>query len=227
MLNLNQTTKEKWKQAQDWELDVWMGAPRVSEDWNHWWLQKFQSYTMLKDNFFPTSLLEVGCGPYGKNTTYLTSVLSTIKIVDFLDPLLHDYLKNDFLIKTQINHFNSNVFSTSLEELETTKTYDCILCINVLDHVFDASVCMNKMFNLLNSNGLLILGQDLTNQEDLERAPYILEDVGHPIKLDHLFFKQHLKNYKHVYQNILTREQGRNPDCHYGTLLYIGQKRPE
>ena len=225
MQHFKQTTKQNWEQAQKWELDVWMNAPRISEDWNSWWFQQFNSYTALRENFFPTSLLEVGCGPYGKNTTLLTSVLSSIKIIDFLDPLLDQYLKNNFLIKNQVETFKSNVFSSPLEELKTENTYDCVLCINVLDHVFNASVCMNKMHDLLNPNGLLILGQDLTNQEDVERSPYILEDVGHPIKLDHLFFKEHLQNYKHIHQNILSRQQGRNPECHYGTLLYIGQKK--
>lgn len=222
-MKVTKVTEDRWQKAQEWELATWLGSPKDSEDWNGWWYDHFKGYEYL-NSFNINSILEVGCGPYGKNVKYLLSRLQKVKNVDFLDPLINEYINNNYSITNLINKYNSKMYDNSLEELKVSKKYDCILCINVLDHVKDADACMEKIEELLNEGGVLILGQDLTNEEDVKKSPYIMEDIGHPIKLDHVFFKDKLKNYKHIFQNILKREHGRNPEAHYGTLIYVGQK---
>jgi hypothetical protein len=41
--------------------------------------------------------------------------------------------------------------------------------------------------------------------------------------MDAAFLDTHLGDMIPLFQRILPREQGRNPRCHYGTCLFIGQ----
>lgn len=222
--DLNKCSEDRWKQAQEWELAVWLGSSKNSEDWNSWWLNKFNNYECLSGrNFY--SLFEVGCGPYAKNTEHFLKIFPNVKEVALLDPLLDDYISNGFEVKKIANETNAKTFSSSIEKYNDDKKYDIILCINVLDHVQDADLCMEKMLSALNEKGVLVLGQDLTNEEDFKLYPSTITDIGHPIKLDHFYFKEKLcKKMNHLYHNILPRNEGRNPSAHYGTLIYVGEK---
>lgn len=80
------------------------------------------------------------------------------------------------------------------------------------------------MEQVIAHGGYLILGQDLTNAEDMQNCPDVLTDTKHPILLDMDALKPHLDAYRLVHSKLLPREQGRNPKAHYGTLIYIGRK---
>ena len=66
----------------------------------------------------------------------------------------------------------------------------------------------------------------VSNQEDFDNCPESYSDIGHPIKIDHLLIEQTLKShYQKLSEKILTRNEGRNPQAHYGTYLGILQKK--
>lgn len=217
-------SQERWKEAQEWELNAWLGSEKNLEDWNSWWFNHFQNFNYLQAKSFK-SLLEVGCGPYCRNTEYFMKLFPSITTVSVLDPLLDDYTKHEYYVTTVVKRYGARMFSCALEDYSDDNKYDAILCINVLDHVKDANACMDKMFGALNKDGVLILGQDLTCDEDFKSDPGLLTDPGHPIRLDHLYFRDKLKPYNHIFHNILPRELGRNPKAHYGTLFYVGSKK--
>lgn len=217
-------SEERWKEAQKWELNAWLGSEKNLEDWNSWWFNHFQNFKYLEDRVFK-SFLEVGCGPYCRNTEYFIKLFPNISTVSILDPLLNEYIKHGYYVNTVIKKYNTNNFSCSLESYSDDKKYDVVLCINVLDHVKDSNLCMDKMYNSLNKGGVLILGQDLTCEEDFNLEPGLLTDPGHPIRLDHFYFRDKLKDYNHIFHKILERELGRNPKAHYGTLFYVGSKK--
>jgi hypothetical protein len=81
------------------------------------------------------------------------------------------------------------------------------------------------MHRVLRIDGILIIGQDMSNAEDLKLCPESWTDIGHPIKLDMEFLDSQTQGFSPLYRKILPRQQGRNPKCHYGTYLYIGQKK--
>jgi hypothetical protein len=58
----------------------------------------------------------------------------------------------------------------------------------------------------------------------MEHCPESYKDVGHPIKLDHYTIEDSFKGYPHLYFRLLSREEGRNPQAHYGTLVCIYKK---
>lgn len=113
-----------------------------------------------------------------------------------------------------------------------TNSFDLVIVINVLDHVRDAIACLAEMCRITAPGGYLVFGQELSNEEDLEKlaialAPHgMTEDIGHPIRLHHTHLDDALKNtFEPLLYKILPREAGRGPENHYGTYIYIGKKR--
>lgn len=104
------------------------------------------------------------------------------------------------------------------------KSIDLCVCINVLDHVQDAQQCIMQMRRVLKDEGILVIGQDLSNEDDVQLCPESWTDMGHPIKMDADFLDSCLNGLIPVYRKILPREDGRDPRCHYGTYLLIGQQ---
>lgn len=224
MKNLIKCTKEKWQKAQNNELLSWVNSGRTDgDDWNVWWKTKFNNYEFLKDKNI-NSILEVGCGPYANNTKLILQLLQkNDHRLGLLDPLLDEYIQNKLSVINLINE-DTKTYNTALEEFCPDESYDLIICINVFDHVYDTERCLNNMYNSLNKEGIVIIGQDLTNETDLENVE-VANDETHPIKLNHEFFRNELKRYStHIFNKILSRNEGRNPSAHYGTLLYVGQK---
>jgi SAM-dependent methyltransferase len=235
----------RWEQAQDFELNFARITIESDDDWNKWWFEKFDNYAILKKKHFP-DILEVGCGPH-TNIRYILPEVTFEKIW-LEDPLIQFYItynlnkSNSFLDclkrkikKGKVNYLvqlfsniniKTDLSSSKLEDLPyKDKQMDLVICVNVLDHVSDYERCMSEIFRVLKKGGILILGQDLSNQEDRIQCPESYTDIGHPIKLDHLLIEGSLEGkYSKLFEKILTREKGRNPNAHYGTYLGILQK---
>ena len=96
--------------------------------------------------------------------------------------------------------------------------------INVLDHVRDADMCMKNLIRNVKVGGILILGQDLTNNEDLKVLKNDPGAAGHPIKLDHKWFEPYLEGFEPIINKVLKRMQVRDPSQHYGALIFAGRK---
>lgn len=236
---------DRWKQAQEFELKFAQQAIGSDDDWNRWWYDKFERYDVLKNRHF-NNVLEVGCGPH-TNVRYILPEITFDKIW-LEDPLIQYYITynlnrpNSFinavskkLKRESINYLlklisdlniKVDLSSSKLEDLPyKDRQMDLVICINVLDHVNDYEQCMQEISRVLNNTGLLVLGQDLSNQEDLTHCPESYADVGHPIKIDHPLLEQKFAGkYHKKFEKILPRAEGRNPKAHYGTYLGILQK---
>jgi SAM-dependent methyltransferase len=225
-MNILQCDEEKWKLAQKFEVHVWSQFSKNGDDWNFWWERNFENYSFLKDKQENIhDIIEVGCGPYSNNLKIILNNIkfSNIKSLTVEDPLLNTYVEMGCSV-SELKKSNAVFIPTSIENMNTDKKYDMIICINVLDHVMNAEVCINKLKDILNENGILILGQDLTNDNDL-KIDRVRNDVGHPIKLEHDYILGNFSDFEKVYFKILNRESGRNPIAHYGTLLLAAKKR--
>lgn len=238
---------DKWESAQEFEKRFASEALLTKDDWNHWWAEKFNSYSYFKGKSFE-KILEVGCGPH-TNVRLLLPILN-VKHVYLEDPLLAVYINEKVLLSSffgklkfiynsffseKWRNFTADVIkddklkvdysSHLLEDLPyKNEMMDVVICINVLDHVNDASICISEMKRVLKKGGYLIIGQDLSNEEDMKNCPESYEDFGHPIKVNHIFLDQEFKEYKVVLRNIISREDGRNPKAHYGTYISILSK---
>ena len=223
MKNYSSCDKNRWVAAQKWELEYWSNHNSDGDDWNYWWKEKFNNYSFLNTEY--ASLLEVGCGPFARNTQIIKSIYPDIKKISLSDPLLVDYINSNKEVGIFAKNNNCKIYPFPLEELDTDELYDIVVCINVFDHVYDVNTCFDIIYKALNKNGILILGQDLTNEEDFKLCPETITDVGHPIKLSDDYLSNYLSLYNNIYYKMLPRNEGRNPAAHYGTLLFAGSKK--
>lgn len=189
-------------------------------DWNFWWLDQFESYQVLP-KFLETSL-EIGCGPY--SNTRIISKLIKIKNIYCSDPLMDVYKTfkltwvSEQARRGKIKTITGMGESVALPD----KSVDLVICVNVLDHVQDASLCLSEVFRVLKPGGFFVFGQDLSDEKDLANLPI---SQGHPIRLSEQFLDSILENkYTPLLKKILSREQGRNPEGHCGTYILIGKK---
>ena len=242
----DQVTRGRWEAAQKWERHQWVRTQKLrgkycknliwrllrtarlvpkyrGDDWNDWWKKQFQNYDFLP----PTAenALEVGCGPY----TNIRMMLDRCRFEHLYlsDPLIRTYVNFKLTFVAEMYKRAACVLDDHpLEELPFASDYfDLAVMINVLDHVQDARRCMENLIRVIKPGGTLVLGQDLTNEQDLEALSGDEGEVGHPIKLDHHWFAPFLdRRFKAILSKVLPREEGREPAHHYGTLVFVGRK---
>jgi len=211
--------KENWlSESQKMELEIWKNSSQ-HEDRNSWWKTNFNNYEDIK-NIPVQSLLEVGCGPFAQNTRHIMEVLNQKPSNVFLnDPLLTDYIKLNKPVCQVIKELNAAIYPYPLEECHMVPV-DMIICINVLDHVFSMPRCLDIIYNGLNPNGILIFGNDLTNEDNFNRTPK--EDpygMLHPIRFDHTDIQSFLVKFEKIYEKTVPVN-----GYHCGTLCFIGAK---
>jgi SAM-dependent methyltransferase len=241
----DQVSQERWLEAQSWEEKhwvhtqnqrarfgknwIWKGLAALGlkskhrgDDWNGWWENQFNHYTFLPDTI--ENALEVGCGPY--TNIRLVQKKSRINHLFLSDPLIRTYVTFKLTyVRDMYERAACILDDHSLEELPFASDYfDLTLMINVLDHVRDAKACMEQLIRTTKPGGFMILGQDLSNEEDLQALSSDVGLVGHPIKLDHTWFAPYLKHFEPVHHKLLSRQEGREPKNHYGTLIFAGRK---
>ena len=221
---LNKIDPILWKTiSQPKESAIWKNAPQDHDDWNTWWKKQFDNYSFLS-NRVVTNYIEIGCGPYAKNTVNILNTLSKQPETIYLnDPLIMEYLKENKSIAKLVNK-NTSIVPTPLEEINLECQMDCVVCINVLDHVYDLDLCLEKLYSITATNGIIILGQDLTDNVDHMKNKQEDFDYTHPIRFDLAYLEEFLSKFQTIYRKVLDRADGRNPNSHYATLLYCGEK---
>jgi SAM-dependent methyltransferase len=239
--------RQRWEVAQRWERDHWVRTQRLrarylknyiwrvlracrlvpkyrGDDWNHWWKEQFEGYQFLPSTV--SNALEVGCGPYTNVRLMLDRC--HLEHLYLSDPLIRTYVKFKLTFVAEMYRRAECVLDDHpLEELPFANDYfDLVVMINVLDHVQDAAKCMENLVRVTRPGGLLLIGQDLTDEQDLVALRDDAGAAGHPIKLDHLWFASYLENgFQPILNKILSRSQGRAPQHHYGNLIFAGRKR--
>jgi SAM-dependent methyltransferase len=245
--NRDQTTPQAWKAAQQWEESHWINAQRTrakygknwiwrvlhrfglvekyrGDDYNQWWKRQFQDYRFLPPDV--ENAVEVGCGPY----TNVRLMLETCRIRHLVlsDPLIRTYVKFKLTFVSDMYRRAACILDDHpLEDLPFRANYfDLVTKINVLDHVRDARLCMETVVAVTKPGGILVIGQDLTNEDDLKALGSDAGEVGHPIKLHAEWFEPWLKEaFEPIIYEVLPREKGRSPAYHYATLIFAGRKR--
>ena len=238
-------SEARWKQAQEWEAAFWrsqnpapskklsarakrlvkraLGMKKASpgDDWNNWWAEKFDGYAELPKKF--ESVIELGCGPY-TNLRVLLPGREARRVV-CSDPLVREYLK--FKERWLGQAWRRHAVEVDDHPIETcvfkSETFDLVVMINVLDHVRDAMECLRQASRIARRGGWLVVGQDLSNAEDVAHTG---EDIGHPIRIGaETLDAELLPKFEARMHRVLPRDEGRNPEAHCGTYLFIGTKQ--
>jgi SAM-dependent methyltransferase len=243
---LDKVDRDRWLEAQQWERQHWVhtqtlraryfknyiwrllrlagAVPKYrGDDWNLWWKKQFDDYQFLPKVIH--NALELGCGPY----TNVRLMLNRCRFEHLYlsDPLIRTYVKFKLTFVADMYKRAECVLDDHpAEELPFASNYfDLVVMINVLDHVQNAAQCMDNLLRVIKPGGMLILGQDLTNEEDLIALRDDVGAAGHPIKLDHHWFAPFLEGqFSPVIHKVLTRNEGRAPEHHYGDLIFAGTK---
>jgi SAM-dependent methyltransferase len=246
-----EVSEKRWSDAQHFESDVWIRSNQQNsgwkvlerfvratrhptrlvkylayrdfhcgDDWNYWWLEQFENYRVL-----PKSVEKVGCGPY--TNIRLISQRCRIQEIHCCDPLIDLY--TTFRLTWLAEQVSKNRVKVSKQKAEflTFKDgcFDMAVCINVLDHVQNANECLRQLLRVVKSGGFIIFGQDLSSEDDC-KIEMVNKDVGHPIKIHHTSLNAVFDSACQTrLKKILPREKGRNPIAHYGTYIFIGQKK--
>jgi len=193
------------------------------DDWNYWWMEQFENYRRLPKSV--ERALEIGCGPY--TNIRLISKKCKIKEIYCCDPLIDIYTSFKLTwLSTEASRKKVRISNGKCENLKFDDNYfNLIVCINVLDHVQNSEKCLKEMLRVTKQGGFVVLGQDLSNEEDLSNR-IVREDAGHPIKIHHTTIDALFDNTcESLLKKILPRDKGRNPFAHYGTFIFIGQKK--
>jgi len=241
----DQVSDKRWQEAQRWEEGHWIMTQRLrarygknyiwrmlslfglapkyrGDDWNEWWKKAFNDYAFLPEDV--ANALEVGCGPYSNMRLIMERCHP--KHLCLSDPLIRTYVR--FKLTFVADLYRKALCTLDdhpLEELPFASDYfDLVVMINVLDHVRDAHQCMENLIRVTRPGGIVIVGQDLTNEEDLEVLANDRGAIGHPIKLNEEWFVPYLARVEPVLHKVLKRHAGRAPDCHYATLIFAGRK---
>lgn len=240
----SETTQEIWQEAQKWEEAHWINTQRVrakfaknwiwralslvgmvpkhrGDDWNTWWMQQFDNYSFVPG--FLDNVIEVGCGPYTNVRLMLDK--RVIHHLVLSDPLIRTYVKFKLtFVRERYARADCTLDDHPLEELPfKDANFDLAVMINVLDHVRDAKACMENLYRVVKPGGIVIFGQDLSRDEDSDA---LLSDrglVGHPIKLHEDWFKPWISQCEPIIHKVLKREEGRDDEKHYATLIFAGR----
>jgi SAM-dependent methyltransferase len=243
---IDQVPHERWQAAQTWEQAHWVNAQRMrarygknlvwrllssvgmvskyrGDDWNAWWKSQFDDYRFLPQQV--ENALEAGCGPY--TNIRLIREQCQVRHLVLSDPLIRTYVRFKLTFVSEMYRQAACVLDDHpLEALPFKADYfDLAVMINVLDHVQDARKCMENLVGVVKPGGFLIVGQDLTDETDLEVLKKDEGAVGHPIKLTRDWFEPYLQAFEPIIGKTLSREQGIAPTHHCGTLVFAGRKR--
>lgn len=246
MAGVTKVNEERWRSAQQWELRHWVNTQKQralwgknyiwrllsllrvvpqyrGDDWNVWWARQFDNY-----NFLPPRVeraIELGCGPY----TNMRLIVERCKAAEIVlsDPLIESYLQFELT-------FLSDMIKKGLCVADGHPAEDCpfpdqyfdlVVMINVLDHVRDAEASVRQAMRITSQGGILLLGQDLSNESDIRAMHGTEGEEGHPIKIDHHFLESMLApEFVPIVKKILPREMGRAPEVHYGTYVFAGRR---
>ena len=244
-LRPKKVSEKRWKAAQVWEAGFWAihesRSPKKSlkhritrllrlrpenpgDANNNWWKNCFDDYSFLPRAI--QAAIEVGCGPY----TNIRLIMEGRKINKIVcsDPLGKTYLTfRKRWLSTAVRKGIVDLRSPAESLPFPDNSFDLVILINVLDHVQDAEACVKSVKRITKHGGFLIVGQDLTDDEDRIRMEGDeMNLTGHPIFLTHTELDEMLptEEFERVFMKILTREEGLCPQTHYGTYLLAGRK---
>ena len=243
---IEKVSRPRWLEAQQWERNHWVCTQKLraryfknvawrlltfaglvpkyrGDDWNTWWRSQFDDYRFLPAEV--ENAIEVGCGPY----TNVRMMLDRCRLRHLVlsDPLIRTYVHFKLTFVAEMYRKAMCVLDDHpLEDLPFAQNYfDLAVMINVLDHVEDARRCMDNLVNIVRPGGIFVIGQDLTDEEDLKALQRDPGAAGHPIKLNHEWFEPFLQGFDPLLKKVLTREQSREPHQHYGALVFAGRKK--
>lgn len=102
-------------------------------------------------SFSKLNILDVGCGG-GLISAPLNKLGFNVTAIDALEGNINT--ANDYAKK---NNLTINFLQSTIEELPTTKLYDVIICLEVIEHIDNVPAFMLNISKLLKPDGMVII----------------------------------------------------------------------
>ena len=207
-----QVSKERWEEAQRYELSEWVErASHFTDDRNFFHKDRFDNYMSLKGHPNVTSFIELGCGPF-TNARVILDRFPNIEKITLLDPLAEKYQQQhphcqykDSSIRIGFDSHDVEVISSPIEEFTTSQKYDIVVMINVLEHCYDIPAIFNKIDEILAPEGLFVYADVQFNLEDIKQLTESTYNAGHPIRLTKEYVNNVLDtNYTQLFSQTFT-----------------------
>lgn len=185
--------KLRWAIAQFFEKFWWKNYLRKKDSTEYLvWKKQYWNTFLQEINFnlenTNAQYLDIGCGPAG------IFILSEQTKTNWtaLDPLLKDYEKLE--VFNPKNYPNVSFVHSNFEDFEDKKKFDVIFCINAINHFISLKENFDKLHNILEYKGTLILSTDAHNFKFLKWILYSLPlDILHPHQYTAYEYEQMIK----------------------------------
>lgn len=221
-------TEERWKLAQTAEAKHWMELGKgTNDDRNHEHAQRFKGYNTLKGRTFQHAV-EFGCGPF--TNLRLIGGLANIERCTLIDPLAETYLRHKHCQYKDGKHLQAagkkipaNVLPIPGEQAPDLKC-DLVVCINVLEHCYNAEAFFEKLWDTCTSNGYFVFHDKIFSSEGAKKSVEDVYDAAHPLRIGKAFTMKFLSRFIPVYEF----HQGVRNDMIDATqdyVYFIGRKR--
>jgi SAM-dependent methyltransferase len=221
-------TEERWKLAQKAEAKHWMELGKgANDDRNHQYAHSFNDYNSLSGRTFEHAV-EFGCGPF--TNLRLIGGLANIKSCTLIDPLAEQYLRHkNCQYKDGKNLLSSgkkilaNVLSIPGEKAPDLKC-DLVVCINVLEHCYDAGAFFEKLWNTCSSGGYFVFHDKVFTYDKAKKSVEDVYDAAHPLRIGKEFTMNFLSRFIPVhefYQGVRNEMIDATQDYVY----FIGRKK--
>lgn len=214
-----QVDDTRWSVAQERERWTWFEhCPHLSDDRSDEHARGFRGYAFLPMRF--GRVIEVGCGPFTQARTILRDRF--VADITLADPLLDAYLHHPHCAyKTgQLAGLPTTLLAKPLEQMMGMSGYNVAICINVLEHVMDASKCLAALHGLVKDGGLVLFGERIHDGFD----PAVMFDMPHPIKMTRAFIEPWIDLFDRVYYNEAD-SQASMPGQTTKAVYFCGRKR--
>lgn len=193
---ITQVDQERWQEAQQFEESGWIQC------WSSMTDDRAEEHATIFDNYktLPHDLgrvLEIGCGPFTQVKRILHGRTATS--IMLTDPLINAYLDHmaNCTYRQPLHGILTIIQAAPAEALVDTDFFDTIVCINVLEHVFDADAVLHNIRLALKVGGIVVMGERTYDDFD----PHQHYDVGHPIRIKSIVLKRFMEDFEILYQN--------------------------
>lgn len=216
-VGITKVDKDRWLSAQKFESDGWLKHwSDANSDRNDHHKVGFNNYINVPYNL--GRVVEIGCGPFTQLQTIIKG--RTADSITLLDPLLDQYITlQNCIYKNKVfgNYQNIplSLICDQAENFNDIEKYDTAVCINVLEHVQDAELILDRLYKCLVPNGIIIFGERYYDGLNIDEV----YDIGHPIRIKINVFLEWEKKFGKLYKFISDSDDSLSKEYYL-----IGQK---
>lgn len=215
-----------WKHAQLAEGHTWENLQTEPGDRFLEHIEGFQGYRGVPKNL--GNLVEIGAGPFTQ-TLYMVKSRRRLNIdhVTLVEPMAERYMKHVTgctYSDGKLLNFSTTIVAKSGEEFLRSEHFDTVISMNVIEHVQDALVFLQNIYDSIKDGGVLIWHERYylkPEAADCTLGTYIL----HPIRITKYVVEAFLRLFQPLFLNTRQTFGMFMRGCNETAVYFVGRKR--